>query len=42
MLRPRTIKEGSVGLFALLGLFIIGGIVLWLRGELLAIQAMKC
>ncbi|QUS59368.1 MlaD family protein [Synechocystis sp. PCC 7338] len=32
MLRPRTIKEGSVGLFALLGLFIIGGIVLWLRG----------
>ncbi|AIE74766.1 MULTISPECIES: MlaD family protein [unclassified Synechocystis] len=32
MLRPRTIKEGSVGLFALLGLFIIGGIALWLRG----------
>jgi len=32
MLRPRTMKEGSVGLFALLGLVIIGGIVLWLRG----------
>ncbi|MEB3228076.1 MAG: MlaD family protein [Synechocystis sp.] len=32
MLRPRTLKEGSVGLFALLGLAIIGGIVLWLRG----------
>jgi len=25
-------KEGSVGLFALLGLVIIGGIVIWLRG----------
>jgi len=32
MLRPRTIKEGSVGLFALLGLFVIGGIAVWLRG----------
>lgn len=32
MLRPRTLKEGSVGLFALLGLAIIGGIVIWLRG----------
>lgn len=32
MLRPRTIKEGSVGLFALLGLFVIGGVAVWLRG----------
>ncbi|MEY2983748.1 MAG: hypothetical protein RLZZ568_365, partial [Cyanobacteriota bacterium] len=32
MLRPRTLKEGTVGLFALLGLAIIGGIVIWLRG----------
>jgi phospholipid/cholesterol/gamma-HCH transport system substrate-binding protein len=32
MLRPRTIKEGSVGLFALLGLLVIGGVALWLRG----------
>ncbi len=32
MLRPRTIKEGSVGLFALLGLLVIGGVAVWLRG----------
>lgn len=32
MLRSRTIREGSVGLIALLGLGIFGGIVLWLRG----------
>lgn len=32
MLRPRTIREGSVGLFALLGLVVLGGIAVWLRG----------
>lgn len=32
MLRPRTIKEGSVGLFALFGLLVIGGVAIWLRG----------
>ncbi len=32
MLRHRTMKEGTVGLFALLGLAIIGGIAIWLRG----------
>ncbi|MGK7876263.1 MAG: MlaD family protein [Xenococcaceae cyanobacterium] len=32
MLRSRTIREGSVGLFALLGLVLFGGVVIWLRG----------
>ena len=32
MLRSRTIREGSVGLLALLGIVLFGGIVLWLRG----------
>lgn len=32
MFRFCIIKEGFVGLFVLLGLFIIGGIVLWLWG----------
>lgn len=32
MLRSRSIREGTVGLFALLGLVIFGGITIWLRG----------
>lgn len=32
MLRSRSIREGAVGLFALLGLVIFGGITIWLRG----------
>ncbi|MEB3309546.1 MAG: MlaD family protein [Snowella sp.] len=32
MLRPRTVREGSVGLFALLGLVLFGGVAVWLRG----------
>ena len=32
MLRPRTIQEGSVGLFALLGLVLLVAGVFWLRG----------
>jgi phospholipid/cholesterol/gamma-HCH transport system substrate-binding protein len=32
-MRSRAIREGSVGLFALLGLFLIGGLVIWLRGD---------
>lgn len=32
MLRSRAIREGSVGLFALLGLAIFGGLAIWLRG----------
>jgi phospholipid/cholesterol/gamma-HCH transport system substrate-binding protein len=35
MLRMRTIQEGSVGLFALLGLVLFGGLVIWLRGGVL-------
>lgn len=31
----RTLQEGSVGLFALFGLIIFGGIVVWLRGGIL-------
>jgi phospholipid/cholesterol/gamma-HCH transport system substrate-binding protein len=32
MLRSRAVREGTVGLFALLGLAIFGGLALWLRG----------
>ncbi len=32
MLRPRTIREGSVGLLAILGLVLFGGLAIWLRG----------
>ena len=32
MLRSRTIREGSVGLLALVGIFLFGSVVLWLRG----------
>jgi len=32
MLRPRTVREGSVGLFALLGLVVLGSVAVWLRG----------
>lgn len=32
MLRSRAVREGSVGLFALLGLAIFGGLAIWLRG----------
>ncbi len=35
MLRLRTVREGSVGLFALLGLVLFGGLAIWLRGGLL-------
>ncbi|MEM8780493.1 MAG: MlaD family protein [Cyanobacteria bacterium P01_G01_bin.49] len=31
----RTLQEGSVGLFAILGLIIFGGLVVWLRGGIL-------
>ena len=31
-MRPRTFREGSVGLLILLGLIIFGGLVLWIRG----------
>jgi phospholipid/cholesterol/gamma-HCH transport system substrate-binding protein len=31
-MRTRTIREGSVGLLILLGLGLLGGLVLWLRG----------
>ena len=32
MLRSRTIREGSVGLLALVGIALFGSLVLWLRG----------
>jgi phospholipid/cholesterol/gamma-HCH transport system substrate-binding protein len=32
MMRSRAVREGSVGLFALLGLAIFGGLAIWLRG----------
>lgn len=32
MLRMRSLQEGTVGLFALFGLIIFGGVVFWLRG----------
>ncbi|PSF36257.1 MCE family protein [Aphanothece hegewaldii CCALA 016] len=32
MLRSRAIREGSIGIFALLGLIVFGGITIWLRG----------
>jgi phospholipid/cholesterol/gamma-HCH transport system substrate-binding protein len=32
MLRSRTIREGSVGLLALVGIILFGAIALWLRG----------
>ena len=31
MLRSRTIREGSVGLFILIGLLVFGGVIFWLR-----------
>ncbi|MEL6320865.1 MAG: MlaD family protein [Cyanobacteria bacterium J06626_14] len=31
-MRPRTFREGSVGLLILLGLAIFGGVILWIRG----------
>ncbi len=31
-MQSRTIREGSVGLFAILGLILLGGLVVWLRG----------
>lgn len=31
-MRSRTVREGSVGLFILLGLMLFGGTILWLRG----------
>lgn len=31
-MRARTIREGSVGLLILVGLFLFGGLILWLRG----------
>ncbi len=35
MVRSRTLQEGSLGLFALFGLIIFGGLVVWLRGGIL-------
>ncbi|ACK64604.1 Mammalian cell entry related domain protein [Rippkaea orientalis PCC 8801] len=35
MLRSRTLQEGTVGLFALIGLVLFGGLVIWLRGGVL-------
>jgi phospholipid/cholesterol/gamma-HCH transport system substrate-binding protein len=32
MLRSRTIREGSVGLLALVGIILFGGFAIWLRG----------
>lgn len=32
MLRSRTVREGSVGLFIILGVLLFGGVSLWLRG----------
>ena len=32
MLRSRTVREGSVGLFVILGLILFGGLFIWLRG----------
>jgi phospholipid/cholesterol/gamma-HCH transport system substrate-binding protein len=32
MMRSRTIREGSVGLLALLGVFLFGAFIIWLRG----------
>ena len=32
MLRSRMVREGTVGLFALLGLVLFGGLAIWLRG----------
>lgn len=31
-MRPRTIREGSVGLLILAGLVVFGGLILWVRG----------
>ncbi|MGB3494336.1 MAG: MlaD family protein [Elainellaceae cyanobacterium] len=31
-MRPRTVREGSVGLLILAGLIVFGGLVLWVRG----------
>ena len=31
-MRSRTVREGSVGLLILLGLGVLGGLFLWLRG----------
>lgn len=31
-MRSRIIREGSIGLFALFGLILLGGLVIWLRG----------
>jgi phospholipid/cholesterol/gamma-HCH transport system substrate-binding protein len=31
-MRSRIVREGSIGLFALLGLILLGGLVIWLRG----------
>ncbi|MGK7884803.1 MAG: MlaD family protein [Crocosphaera sp.] len=38
MLRMRTLQEGSIGIFALVGLIIFGGIVVWLRGGIIGQQ----
>ncbi|GBF80701.1 MlaD family protein [Aphanothece sacrum] len=35
MLRMRSFQEGTVGLFALFGLILFGGLVIWLRGGLI-------
>jgi phospholipid/cholesterol/gamma-HCH transport system substrate-binding protein len=32
MLRSKAIKEGTLGLFILLGLFVFSGVIFWLRG----------
>lgn len=31
-MRPRTVREGSVGLLILVGLIVFGGLILWIRG----------
>ncbi len=31
-MRPRTVREGSVGLLLLVGLIVFGGLILWIRG----------
>lgn len=38
MLRMRSLQEGSIGLFALFGLIVFGGIVVWLRGGIIGQQ----
>ncbi|HAC64635.1 MAG TPA: MCE family protein [Cyanothece sp. UBA12306] len=38
MLRARSLQEGTVGLFALMGLVLFGGLVIWLRGGVLGQQ----